>query len=370
MSVSGNKSGDNLDPRVVTVGLILGIVEFELFTIAKGITPIARQDAWISVILGSVIISASAYLLIRLGARFPGETPFQYGEKIWGRPMAFFWGLMYLVYWSGFLALISQEASMANRVFFLKSTPPVIPILILAIAAAWLASYGLTSLIRFFQLNLAFLLLPMLLVFVMAVRNMDLHNFQPVLSNGLMPVIRGTVYFMGTLQGLEIILFLVPLLRSAEAAVKPALAGVYVITGLTLMQILTAVGIMGKENVQASIWPEIVAISLIELPGFPVERFELFLTLPWLIAVFTTICLYTYFLVSGIMGILGIKKRGAVSYFAAAVIVLGVYIFPNYPTAIQVRRYFSWASIFFLYVLPITTLTIAVLRKKRGGMNG
>ena len=367
---SGDDSKHKLDPRILTAGLIVGIIEFELFSLVDGIIRIAKQDAWICIILGSLIISAAAYLLIRLAARFPGESPFQYGKKIWGKPIAFLLGILYLLYWGGFLALISQDASMANRVFFLKSTPPGIPMLILAIAAVWLAAYGLTDIIRFFQLNLPLLILPLILVFLMAIRNIDLHNFQPVLANGVMPVIKGTLYYLGAMQGFEIILFLGPFLKNVRAAVKPALAGIYTIIALSLVQLLTVVGIMGTENVEAAIWPGISAISVIQLPGFPVERFELFLTVPWIIGVFTTICLYTYFLVSGITGILGIKKGRGISYFAAAIITLAAYMFPSYAAVLQVRSYYNAVTPVFLYLLPIAALLTAFLRKKRGGRNG
>ena len=356
---------DKLDPKVMATAIIVGVIEFELFTDPKGIAAFAQQDAWLSFLLGGLITTITTYLLVRLASRFPRENLFQFNKKIWGRPIAFVIAVSYLLYWTVYLTLLFQDFSTANKILFLRDTPSLVPMLILAVGAALLVSYGLPAVIRFFQLMLPFLILPLLLIIVLAIRRVELEHFLPVLSNGIMPVLKGAVYFVGVLQGLEIILFLSPFLVDVKKATKPALIGVNSIILIAFAFAVIPIGIMGNENIKESLWPVVETLSLIELPGFPVERFELFLTLPWLIGVFTTMCLFIYLLSFGIIQVFNLRKRKWIIYSVAGFIVLATYVFPNYTWALTARKYFYIPSLLFLYVIPLLTLLISILRAKR-----
>ncbi len=356
---------DKLDPKVMAAALIVGVIEFELFTDPKGMADFAQQDAWLSILLGGLISTIATYLLVRLASRFPGENLFQYNKKIWGRPVAFAIVMGYLLYWTVYLTLLFKDFSTANKILFLRETPSLVPMLILAAGAALLVSYGLPAVIRFFQLMLPFLILPLLLIIILAIRRVELEQFLPVLSNGILPVLKGAVYFAGVLQGVEIILFLSPFLTDVKKATKPALIGINSINLLALIFAVIPIGIMGNENIKESLWPVINTISLIELPGFPVERFELFLTLPWLIGIFTTMCLFIYLLSFGIIQVFNLRNRKLVVFSVAGLIVLATYILPNYTWALTVREHFFIPSLLFLYVIPLLTLLISILRAKR-----
>lgn len=282
---------DKLDPKVLSVALILGVIEFELFVVPRGVVVIAQQDAWISVLLGSLLATLGTYLLVILAARFPGENLFQYSKKVWGRPISFLIALGFLVFWAVFLTILFEDSNVANKLLFLPRTPSLVPMLLLAAAAVWLVTHGFPAVIRLFQLMLVFFFPPLALIYVLAFRIVEWDNFLPVLANGIMPVVKGAIYYAGVLQGLELILFLSPFINSVNKAVRPALAGITVVNLIALTHTIIAIGILGADNIKESIWPGIDTISLIELPGFPVERYELFLTLPWMIGIFTTMCL-------------------------------------------------------------------------------
>jgi spore germination protein len=173
------------------------------------------------------------------------------------------------------------------------------------------------------------------------------------------------------LQGFEVILFLSPFLADSPAkAIKPALIGAGAILFISFMQTVISIGIMGVDNIQSSIWPGIGTISVIELPGFPVERYELFLTIPWMVGVFTTISLYIYLLAYGITEIFNLAKhRKTITYIASVTLVPVIYIFPTYSWALKVDGYICSVSVLFLFALPLGTLILAVLRGKRGAGN-
>jgi len=366
-----DRVADLLDPKVLVATLVVGLIEFELYTMSKGVVEQARQDAWLSVLLGSLIVFLSTYLLLRLAARFPRQNLLQYNRTVWGRPVAFIIALGFLIYWAIYLTLLYTNTSAANTLLFLPRTPQAVPMLIMALAAAWLAAHGLPAVVRFFQLSFPFLVLPLLFICLLALRTVDLGNFLPILSNGFMPVLKGAIYFAGGWQGLEIILFLSPFLAANPVkATRPALIGVGLIMLLNFLQTIISIGIMGVENIQASEFPGLATISVVEFPGFPVERYELLLTLPWIVAVFTTIALFIYLLAYGISEIFHLpQQRKIITYITGVGLVLTIYVFPNYIWASKIRGYYNYLTLFFVFALPLGTLILAVLRGKRGAGN-
>lgn len=356
---------DKLDPRVVTVALFVGVMEYEVFTVAKGVIAIAKQDAWLSFFIGGLISVFTMFLLVKLASRFPKENLFEYSKKIWGKPIAFVITVCYLLYWTLFLTILISDTAYTNKYFFLQRTPAVVPMALLGIGAAWLVLYGLTALIRSFQVLFLFIVIPLFLIPLFAFRGMEFTNFLPVLKNGTLPVLHGALHFCGALQGLELILFISPFLTDVRKSFKPASMGLLLIVLVNILQVLIVIGVLGIFNAKYSVYPLYDAITLIELPGFPVERFELFLTFPWIIGIFTTICLFVYLLSYGIVQTFGIHKQKPVVFGVTVLVITASYIFPNFAIEAKARGLLPYISLFFIYILPVLTLLVAILRSKR-----
>jgi len=357
---------DKLDPRVFAITIIVALFEFETFTFAKGVVKFAKQDAWISVLLGGLLALTGTYLLIKLGERFPKENFFQFNKKIWGKPLAFIIAAAYLVYWLGYIVILYKDSSMATEFFFLRRTPTLIPMVLFAGVALWLAVYGLTSIVRFFQIFVWFLLLPLIFVSILFLSAVDLKHFFPIMSHGIMPIIKGAVYYAGALQGLEVILFLMPFICDTKRTVKPALIGTGTVFLITFAHITGAVGILGVERVQREVYPGVATMTIPEIPGMVGDRYEFFLTLPWIIGVFTTIALFTYLVSDGFSQIFNIKYKKAIVIAVSLLVITGAFLIPNLAWESKLRENLNFVTFSFVYILPIITLIIAAIRKKRG----
>ncbi|HWI55055.1 MAG TPA: endospore germination permease [Desulfobacteria bacterium] len=356
--------GDKLDPRVAVVALFVGVMEYEVFTISKGVISIAGHDAWLSFLIGGLMAAFFMYLMVKLASRFPKENLFQYNRKVWGKFIAFIIAVSYILYWLFYLTILISDTAYANKQFFLPKTPSIVPMTLLVAGAAWMALYGLTALIRSFQIMFVFILVPLLMIPLFAFTNMEYNNFLPVVKNGMLPVIKGALHFAGALQGLELILFLSPFLTNARKALKPALVGVLLIAAVNSVLVLVVIGVLGEINAGYSVYPLYDSITLIELPGFPVERFELFLTFPWIVGIFTTLCLFVYLASYGIVQVFGLQRKFVV--FAVTVFVIAAaYIFPDFAVVEKARGLLPYLTIIFMYIMPVLTLLVAIIRLKR-----
>jgi len=357
---------DKLDPRILAITIIVALFEFETFAFAKGVVKFAKQDAWISVLLGGLIGLAGTFLLVKLAERFPKENFFQFNKKIWGQPLAFIIAVASLVYWLGYLVILYKDTSMATEYFFLKRTPTLIPMALFAGVVLWLAVYGLTSIVRFFQIFVWFLILPLIFVSILFLSAVDFKNFFPVMSHGILPVILGAVYYAGALQGLEVILFLMPFISDTKKTVTPALIGTGTVFLITFVHIIGAVGILGVERVQKEVYPGVATMTIPEIPGMMGDRYELFLTLPWITGVFATIALFTYLVSDGFGQIFNIKYKKAIVIAVSLLIITGAFLIPNLAWASMLRENLNFITFSFVYILPIITFIITAIRKKRG----
>ena len=360
---------DKIDPRIMTVAIVMAIIEFEILFFTKRLVKIAGQDAWMSVILGSIILLFTTYFLVTLAMRFPRENFFQYLPTVWGKPLGILITLGYLVFWFVFSVLLLAEFSYANKTLFLSETPVLVPMLALLLAVIPIAAYGLISVIRSFQLLFPFLMVLLIFSIVLGLSKVELEKFLPLLENGPVPVLKGAIYFLGVPQGLiGIILFLTPFLSKPNKALLPAISGISIVICTVFFFMATSIGVLGADYVKIAVWPGIDTLGAIQFPGFPVERYELWLTMPWLIGVFTTTTLMLYLISNGLIQVLNfdLKYRKIAAYLIAALLIAVTYVLPNYAYTLKFREYFTILGLGFLHLIPWLTLIIALLRGKRG----
>ncbi|EEG76850.1 GerAB/ArcD/ProY family transporter [Dethiobacter alkaliphilus] len=357
---------DRLDVRILLIVLIVSIIEFEIFVIPKATARVAGQDAWIAMLLGSVFIAFNTFILVKLTARFPRENFFEFGGKVWGKPLSYVIILGYLAYWFIFLSFLLKDFNVVNETFFVREAHPAVSVTLFTLGAVWVVIYGFPAVVRLLQMMAPFLLLPLIMVAALQVVNIRLENLQPVLGNGVLPVLKGAVLFAGFWQGLELLLFTSPFIKKPQQALKPALLAVGVLTALAVAQTISVIGVLGVDHIEVAIWPGINAMSAIAFPGFPVERFELFLTLPWIVAIFTTLCVFLYLLSFGIIQLLHIPYRKLTVFLCAGLIVASSLLFPNYPAKMQYFDAFALLTIVFVLLIPSLTLILAIIRKKEG----
>lgn len=358
-----------LDPWSMAIALIMTVEEFEIFTFAKGVVEIAGADAWLSMLLGTILLNIIIWLYVKLAVKFPRENFIQYSSTVWGKGLSTILKAAFLLYWFFFLVLLFKDVSIANQEIFLPNTPLFVTMFLLALGAVWITMYGLPALVRLFQFLFPFFVIPLLLIVILSIRYVDLTNFTPFLSKGIYPVLKGAIFYLGAFQGLEIILFLTPFIDDVTKILKPALVGINIVTLLSFSFMICAVGVMGVENIKDSVWPGINLVMMIELPQFPVERFGLFLTLPWLFGIFTTMCFFIYLIANVFMQELSIKRRKVSTFGIALIIVLSTYLIPNYAWSLSAREYSTYASLAFLYFIPIATLFVLTIFPKRMGKN-
>jgi spore germination protein (amino acid permease) len=358
---------DKLSPKILATVLIVTFFEVEFAAVPRAVVSIAGEDAWLSLLIGGIIVIGSAILLIKLASLFPREGFFTYSRKVWGKALGSLINFAYIAFWFLYVSTLLQDTAAINQGLFLPTTPSIVPLLVVIIAVIGLVSYGVANIVRLFQLLLPFIVVPLIIILFLIIRPIQFTNFLPMLSNGMLPILKGAFVFAGAWQGLEVILFLAPFISNIHKAYIPTIIGISLFIFLLIAIATGTIGIMGVENVKETLLPSITMLSLIELPGFPVERFGLLLTLPMILGFFTTLAIYIYLITFPLIGLFKFKHRKLIISLVALLTLTTIYLIPDQSWTLKLRQIVLYLTVLFILVIPLFTLILAKVRGQGAG---
>ena len=190
----------------------------------------AKQDAWLSVLLAVGITLLVLPLYITLASRFPNMTLVEYSEEILGKWLGKTVSLLFLV---GYIAL---EASLTlnNIGAFMTSQimakTPIEAIYIIFLCIVIMGTrLGLEVFSRSVEMFFPLLVLLFIILVLFIIPQVEFKNIQPVLENGIKPVIRGSLDLIGfPLIGSVTFLMILPYVNQSRKSGKAFFAGILI----------------------------------------------------------------------------------------------------------------------------------------------
>lgn len=357
-------TGDVLYPGSLVMLLFFAATEGEII-FGSPLFKAAGRDTWLSVLIGALATYPLLFLMLRLAQRFPKRTFFEYAPLVWGKFLGYPVILAFTGIWLIWLVKIIWQVGNINSTFFLPNTPLLVVYALFILGAVYLAKYGLVPISRLFDLMLLFFFIPYLFSLFLSIANIHSGYFAPFLANGIWPVIKGSLIYVGMIQGIEIILFALPFTINPEKAMLPALAGLTILHLSNLLNIIGIQGTLGSSAAAQHIFPSMDTLSSLHVPGWPVERFEPFLTMPWFIGVFTSTALAIYLIAYGSSQIIPLKNRGLFCWGAGVLALILAYLIPDILWSREIRQLLWILYGLVIFPLPLATLLLSILRKQK-----
>ena len=254
---------------------------------------IAKQDAWLAVILGIILTIPIVMMYARILSLFPGNDIFDISQIVLGKIVgkifciffiwfAFFLGTIVL----GIFGLFINSMS-------LTETPQIVPMVMVGILCAYGVKLGIEVLGRWCELFLNFIIVYIVISFLLLLNKMDINNILPVMYNGIKPVLTGA--FAAVAYPFAESLVMVMIFTNFKTEKSPyrvffwgiIISGVIVIIA-TFRNILTLGNIVSKFY-----FPPYIAVSRVNIGDF-LQRLEILVALVLLIAGFMQIgsCLF------------------------------------------------------------------------------
>ncbi|MCX7711451.1 MAG: endospore germination permease [Clostridia bacterium] len=335
------------------------------FTSPSYVAKVVGTSSWYMTLISAATAIVGFAVLCKLLKRFPEKDLVEAFEQSLGRIFGFVFSLVLVLFLLISTAVMIREFAEVLKVYALPLTPPSFVIGILLTVTVLVCILGLESIARAARLFAYYILAGFLIVIVLAYNNYDYHNLFPIFGYGLdKTVIYGIS--RSSFYGEVITLGIIATSMQGLSHIKKAGYTALIISGLTtaiaLGMSMMAFNYATGQEITSRMY---VLSRIIKIGGF-LQRLDPFFLFTWCIGTMVGISFLLYCTVSTYCKTFRIRDLRP-TILPWAIILFTVSMIPDDLTTIagyvQILRQYGW-TIFF--GLPLITLTLAVIRKKKG----
>ena len=350
-------------------GICLIILFISGEALSRKTAPAAGKDLWLAILLAIAVTLLFTLAYARLLSLFYGKDLFDILECLFGKFFGKLIGLLFAgyVFYTG--AWVLRDFSEFPVTVSIPETPRIVLAIFMIALCIWIVKEGLETLSRWATL---FVLLdaplPSLAILLL-IEQMDLNNIQPVLYEGIEPVIHGAFQAF-SFPFAETVVFIMVLssLKSKASCykiyIKGLLLGGMLIAGVSLAEIL----VLGPHWYSALFFPNHAAASIIDA-GEALQRLEMIAIIATITSTFVKISVYLLAACNGIAKIFNLKDYKLL-VFPVGLMMCNITLFGDesiidlFKMLEDVWPYFAFP---FQVVLPLAILIIAEISQRRSG---
>ncbi len=359
---------ENISGRQLTLLLFTFIIATGTLFVPSIVVQNAKQDGWISVLLGGIPGVIVVLIVTELGLRHPGDSLMEYSKTILGKWPGKVIGLVYVVFYIHITSIIVREiSSTVQGILLPKSRLEVITIVIF-IGVGYSVNRGLETITRANVLNLMVTFLAIFIVFALLIKDMDPELLTPVLAQGIGPVLKDSISPVGWFCEAVSIAFIMPFINKPNETRRCAIIGViWATVTLTFMAALVIM-IFGPELTSIIRFPTYRAVRYINVREY-IQRVEITFLIPWIISNYIKMGFFYY------ISVLITSKWFNIEKTKTLVVPVGLVIFSLSLTLFDnsVDLSLFLGQVWGLYAIPIELgipiflLAIDFIRKKEKG---
>ncbi|WP_053362516.1 endospore germination permease [Bacillus sp. FJAT-27251] len=324
----------------------------------------AHRDLWLSPIWGSLSGILIVAIIVKLSRLFPGKTLIQYCEPILGRTIGKLVAFIYLFFLLHNAAVAFREYGEFIESAFLHKTPMIIVTGSIALTCAIAVHGGIETIGRCAMIFLPIVLALYILIYLFLIPDLNVKNILPVMSDGVMPSIKGSLAPHAWLSQFSLLSFLLPLVRKQQKVMK---WGMISVAASVLTMVFINLGnlfLFGKMIANLH-FPVFEAARYISIGSF-FEHIESIVIAVWVLGGFVQLSAFFYMLVLGTSQWLTLPSyKPFVLPIGFLIILFSVWSIPTFED--MIRGMSTTMPFYFLTVqliIPILLLGVAVLRRK------
>ncbi|MFD6438968.1 endospore germination permease [Peribacillus sp. NPDC060186] len=325
----------------------------------------AQNDLWLSPILAALIGYVTVYIAYKLNKLYPKQTIIQFSEHIIGRFVGKILGFLYLFFYIQGTGHITRAYAGFIVDSFLFKTPIIVIMASMLVLCAIVVRGGLEGLGRAAQLFLPVFIFPQLILIILVVPDFDFKNLFPILGNGIMPPIKGSIVPSAWFTEFFLITFLLPFLADKKKGMKYGMVTVFAVM-ITLVVVNLVVLFVFGATTPSRVYSLMNVARYISFGDF-FEHMESVILALWVVGAFIKISLFYY------AAALGTAQWLSLSDYRPVVWPLGILIvvfgFWSLPSSMELSRYnvgaFPPFGLMIQTIFPLVLLVIAVLRNRK-----
>ncbi|MBD8114272.1 GerAB/ArcD/ProY family transporter [Priestia megaterium] len=352
--------------------LFILMVLFELGTsLLLPVAMEAKQDAWLAILLGMLGSLVLFVIYYKLYSYYPDLLPIEYMQKILGKAIGSVLAFLYISYFIYDVARVLRDIGEMLLTFSYSDTPLFIANALLILVIIYTVQKGIEVVARSGELFFIFMYVLAVTGFLLIVCSglIDFKNLQPVLEDGILPVLK--VVFIQTLYfpfGEAIVFTMIlPYLNNPKKA-KVTMLCATGLSGINLtITMLINISVLGVDLTARSQFPLLSTVQSIQVADF-LERLDVFFMLALVIGGFSKISVLFYASMIATATLFKIKSPSRLSYpIGLIVLFMSLMISRNFQEhlheGIGVEMFFL--QIPFLTIIPVLLFLVAFFKNRK-----
>lgn len=335
-----------------------------------GLSESAKQDAWISVMISTIIGIFLFYIYLKLNEFYPDLSLIQYVHKIVGKYPGKVLGIIYIIYFIYIAGrdLRDFEELLVNTLFnssSLISIGILMMFLILYTVYKGFEPFARGNEILFFLTNI-FVFTVIGFEIISHVINLD--NLKPILENGWKPVFKAAFPETVTYPFGEVVAFtmFIKYVNRPEIIMKSGLSSLATAGFILTLFTIKNIAILGVSTFERATYPTLTAVSFVNIANF-VTRFDPIIIMLMVLGGFVKISVFFFCAISGASDYFNVKQSEKLVYPIGVIIVLiSVLMASNfvahYREGLKFVPYFLHIPL--QMVIPIFLLIIVLIKRK------
>lgn len=335
-----------------------------LITIAPTIA-IAKQDAWLSMILALILGLAITFVSVKLSLLYPEQTLIEYAQTILGKWLGRIILIPYFLLWLSVTGIILREYADFVHLALFNATPLWIIILLMVIAMVYVVySGGLDSIGRCSEIIGPFSALGIGMIILMSFQDWDFHRIFPVYANtGLFKIAKGSFPCASFLGESIMLTMLIPFLINRKGALRISLLSVGIASLTIVINTLIVIMVFGPNISARFIYPVFSEVTNISVMSF-IQNVDVLAVVLWISNIFIKLTLYFFITSYGSAQYLHIRKWKQMVWYIAPIVFI-IALIPKNMDISQVEYPKLWLKFVFPYlmlVIPLFLWMIGYLR--------
>ncbi|MDH6350833.1 spore germination protein KB [Brevibacillus sp. 1238] len=330
---------------------------------------LAKQDAWIAVMIGLVIGLGNVLLLIAVGKRYPNVSFFSFIDRLFGRVLGTMITLSFV--WYTFFSASAHVLETGDFVgtYLLNDTPSIAIQLLLVILIMFGVRLGLQTVAYSAQIYFYTFFFLFVLLILSLIPQADLSRLQPVMENGWKPIVAGAIPSVAfPFSELVIFLAILPYVSPIQKRMRHFLKGAFLGGMVLAIVIFMCILVLGADQTARHMYPSYVLAKQIKIGTF-IQRLEVILAVVWFIAVNAKITIYSVFFQLGLRHVFRIQDMPVLTLpYMVMLLVMANIFTPNmvvYGSIIS--QYWPYYDFTYSIGLPVLMLIVYKWRSKLAG---
>ncbi|WP_349408333.1 endospore germination permease [Pseudalkalibacillus sp. SCS-8] len=357
-----------------TIGNWQMIILFQAFITGSSIINIqgpligiAKNGAWISILIINAVSFLILALVLRLYEKYPSKSYIQYSRDLLGLPLALCLGVPFLFLLYHITGNITYGMGQFFTTSMMKSTPLYVFHFLILMVAGLTVRAGIEVIARMFNGLLFFVLFIIFLIFVLNITHYHPEFLLPIVPEGWKPVFHGAYVGFG-FPYMDIMYFamVLPFLkREHDKPFKRWMYGGLLFNGMVLaFTVVTSIMILGPIAMNEK-FPIYQAAKIIEI-GEIIQRIESVFGMALIIGSYMKITLMLFIINEVMTQLFNLAdKRAFVFPNALLVFLLSLTMYENEVELGESGAIMETILAFFLAFIPLVIVTIRSLFKNK-----